>query len=123
MCFWCGAPRSGRRLDAQQRAIGLRTMRLELRADVQIAIWSLLHVAHADTQGGEERFPTFRLSRLLERHAHQRFAVQRADEHASLPPLEAIARIEDEARRADRRHPEHARTVHARSEPWLIGHL
>ena len=46
--------------------------------------------------------------------AKQRARGQRAHEQVVLPPRELVAGVEHEARRADRRHPEHARVVHAR---------
>src|SRR5262249_47994086 len=45
------------------------------------------------------------------------------DEHGAFPALEAIARVENKTRWADRRNPEHARAVHAGAEPRLIGNL
>ena len=96
----------------------------ELGGDVQVAVGTLLHVADADVQRSQQHFPLLRLLRLgvIERHAPQRLPVQRSEKRAALPALEPIARVEDQARRADYRVPEHPRVVHAFPGPRVIRH-
>src|SRR6187549_2963955 len=114
-----GTSVSGRRLDPEQGAVGGPAARRLLGGHVEIAVRPLLDVPDAIVERRQEHLPLLVLLRLrhVERDAPQRLAVQRAEERVVLPALELVAGVENETRRADRRHPEHPRVVHARLRP------
>src|SRR6185295_5265892 len=55
--------------------------------------------------------------RLIERHTLNLFLGERADEEVVFPRRKLVSRIEEDAGRADRRHPEHSRVLHLRPKP------
>src|SRR4030095_16434790 len=90
--------------------------------NVDVAVGTLLHVADTHAKGNEQSLATLGLCPLCGSNTNQLIGRQRADEQVVLPAWELVAGVEDDARRADRGHPEHARVVHAWLRERLIGY-
>src|SRR5262249_38629577 len=113
--------RCGRdRFEPQDHAVGGVASDRAFGRDVDVPVGTLLHVADAHVQLREQLLTSLGLRWLIERDAQQHPRRQRADEEAVLPLRKLVAGVPQDARRADRRHPEHPRVVHAGTEPRLI---
>src|SRR5688572_7740704 len=124
----CGGSVGGGNLQDRSSRRELRTTGTELGVpfdgDVDRAVRRLAYIADAYVERHEQRLAPFGLRRrLIERHALHLLSAQRANEEVPLPLRKAIPGVDQDARGADRRHPEHHGHLHAWAPPRLIRHV
>src|SRR5689334_14806610 len=93
---------SARGFDTKDCAIRIRSAGSLFRSNVNVAVRPLLHVTHTNRELRQQRLAALGLRRLIERDTLKLLPVKRSHEQVVLPSGELVARVENDARWADR---------------------